>query len=597
MNDRDAQDWLNRFVHALGGEGVGALFHDACHWRDLLAFTFTLVTLDGRDRISAMLADRLAQVRPENWRLTGAAEVDEDGFTEAWFAFDTALGPAVGAFRLDGGRCRHFYTALTDLAGFEEPAGPNRPLGVRHGATRERQTWTDARRAEIAALNTDPQPHTLIIGGGQGGLALAARLRALGVPSLVVEKNPRAGDSWRNRYRTLVLHDPVWFDHMPYMPFPQNWPVFTPKDKMGDWLEAYAQLMELPVWTSTTCESAVWEVDAWRVTVIRDGARVTLHPRHLVFATGAYGPPRPIPFKGADDFIGTLIHSRDYQGAEQWKGRNCVVIGAASSAHDVAVDLWEAGAKVTMVQRSPITVVKSDTLMELGFDIYSEAALARGIDTERADHMAASLPFGPMAGRQKRLYDTIRKRDAAFYDRLAAAGFALDFGDDDSGLLMKALRTGAGYYIDVGGSELIASGEIAVISGAGVEQITETGVTLSNGRAVPADLIVACLGYQSMHETVATIVDRATADLVGPCWGLGSGVRGDPGPWVGEPRNMWKPVAHPNLWFHGGNLAMSRFYSKYLALQIKADMEGIAPAVWAGAIPRPASEARDVTAA
>ena len=592
-----AQDWLDRFAGVLGHADVGALFHDDCHWRDLLAFTFNLVTLDGRGRIAEMLTDRLGTVCPQNWRLTGTPETDEDGFTEAWFSFDTSLGPAVGALRLDGGQCRHLYTALIDLTGHKEPVGRNRPLGVRHGATRNRQTWTDARQAEIAAMGAEEHPHTLIIGGGQGGLALAARLRALGVPALIVESNPRAGDSWRNRYRTLVLHDPVWFDHMPYMPFPRNWPVFTPKDKMGDWLEAYAQVMELPIWTSTSCESAAWDGECWTVKVNRNGTPVTLRAQHLVFATGAYGPPRPIPFEGAADFHGTLIHSRDYKGAEQWKGKNCVVIGAASSAHDVAVDLWEAGAHVTMIQRSPTTVVKSDTLMELGFDTYSEDALERGVDTDRADHMAASMPFGPMAARQRRLYETIRARDADFYDRLAAAGFALDFGEDESGLMMKALRTGAGYYIDVGGSELIASGEIGVISGVGVDRVTAQGVTLSDGREVAADLIVACLGYQSMHENVATIVDRETADRVGPCWGLGSGVRGDPGPWVGEPRNMWKPVAHDNLWFHGGNLAMSRFYSKYLAMQIKARMEGIAPPVWAGAIPRPKSETRNVTAA
>ncbi len=88
----------------------------------------------------------------------------------------------------------------------------------------------------------------MIIGGGQGGIALGARLRQLGVPTIIVEKNARPGDSWRNRYRTLVLHDPVWYDHLPYIPFPEHWPVFTPKDKMGDWLEMYAKVMELNYW-------------------------------------------------------------------------------------------------------------------------------------------------------------------------------------------------------------------------------------------------------------------------------------------------------------------------------------------------------------
>ena len=592
---RAAEDWLDAFASALGrGEGAD-LFGEPCWWRDLLPFTFTLGTVEGRGRVARLVADRAGLARPANWRLTGPAQVS-GGLIEAWFAFDCALGPAVGCVRLEGGRARHLYTALVDLAGHEEPAGPRRPLGVAHGATRERETWAQVRARETAALGLEEQPYALIVGGGQGGLALGARLRALGVPSLIVERNARAGDSWRNRYRTLVLHDPVWYDHMPYLPFPETWPVFTPKDKMGDWLEAYAQVMELPLWTSTECRSARRTAEGWAVEVVRDGEPVTLTPRHLVFATGAYGPPRRVAFPGAEAFSGTLIHSCDYRGAEEWAGRRAVVIGAASSAHDVAVDLWEAGARVTMVQRSPTTVVRSSTLMEMGFDLYSEAALARGIDVDRADHIAASVPFAELGPRQKALYDEIRARDAEFYERLAASGFALDFGPDGSGLMMKAMRTGSGYYIDVGGSDLIARGEIAVARG-GVERVTAGGLRLEDGTAIAADLIVACTGYHSMHETVARIVDRATADRVGRCWGLGSGVPGDPGPWRGEPLNMWKPTAEEGLWFHGGNLALSRFHSKHLAMQLKARLEDVAPPVWEGLAPEPAEGTAEVRAA
>jgi putative flavoprotein involved in K+ transport len=125
------------------------------------------------------------------------------------------------------------------------------------------------------------------------------------------------------------------------------------------------------------------------------------------------------------------------------------------------------------------------------------------------------------------------------------------------------------------------------VSGDGVAGFTERAVRLASGREIEADLVVACIGYQSMHETVARVVSREVADRVGPCWGLGSGVPGDPGPWKGDPRNMWKPTAQEGLWFHGGNLALSRFYSKYLAMQIKARMEGIAPDVYEGVAPVP----------
>ena len=103
----------------------------------------------------------------------------------------------------------------------------------------------------------------VIVGGGQGGIALGARLRRLGVPTLIVEKNERPGDSWRKRYKSLCLHDPVWYDHLPYLPFPDHWPVFSPKDKIGDWLEMYTKVMELNYWSSTTrCKARYDEADA-----------------------------------------------------------------------------------------------------------------------------------------------------------------------------------------------------------------------------------------------------------------------------------------------------------------------------------------------
>ncbi|MEQ1954302.1 NAD(P)/FAD-dependent oxidoreductase [Mesorhizobium sp. CN2-181] len=573
-----AAAWLGAFAKALETKDVGAatdLFLDDCYWRDLLAFTWNIKTLEGRASIHDMLVAALDSARPTGWRLTGEA-TSEDGLVEAWFSFETAAGRGEGCLRLRNGKCRTLFTALSDLKGFEEKAGTSRPIGVRHKADRARRTWSEERRREEDGLGRTHQPYCVVIGGGQGGIALGARLKQLGVPAIVLEKNARAGDSWRNRYRSLVLHDPVWYDHLPYIPFPDHWPVFTPKDKMGDWLEMYARVMELNYWTSSTCTKASYDANEklWTVEVYRAGETVVLKPQHLVFATGAYGPPKMIPLPGADNFSGEILHSSQYTDGRRFGGKKVAVIGAASSGHDVSVDLWESGAEVTMIQRSPTTVVKSDTLMELAFEIYSEAAFARGTTTQKADMLVASTPFALMPEGQKKLYDHIRKRDAAFYERLASAGFALDFGEDETGLMMKAYRTGSGYYIDVGASELIIDGEIKVRSGVSIKSLTPRGILFDDGSELAADAIVCCTGYQSMHETVAQLVSRAVADKVGPCWGLGSGVRGDPGPWQGDPRNMWKPTAQEALWFHGGNLALSRFYSKYVALQIKARMEG-----------------------
>ncbi|OQM74980.1 NAD(P)/FAD-dependent oxidoreductase [Manganibacter manganicus] len=581
---KQATTWLGAFARALEARDIDAamqLFLDDCYWRDLLAFSWNIKTVAGRDAVSDMLGATIEAAQACAFHLSGEATV-EDGTVEAWFTFETAAGHGKGCLRLRNGKCRTLFTATDELKGFEEKKGPQRPLGVKHRADPNRETWSEKRRREERELGTLTQPYCVVIGGGQGGMMLGARLRQLGVPTVILEKNARPGDSWRNRYRSLVLHDPVWYDHLPYIPFPDNWPVFTPKDQMGDWLEMYAKVMELHYWTSSSCTGATYDAASktWTVEVDRDGERVVLKPKQLVFATGAYGPPRMIDLPGSEAFQGEILHSSQYADGSRFRGKACAVIGAASSGHDVSVDLWESGAKVTMIQRSPTTVAKSATLMALAFDTYSEDALARGITTDNADWMAASTPFALMPETQKPLYDKIRARDAEFYERLAGSGFAIDFGEDETGLMMKAVRTGSGYYIDVGASDLIIDGEIGVVGGTGIKALTPTGILFEDGRELAADVIIACTGYQSMHETVAQLVSREAADRIGPCWGLGSGVKGDPGPWKGDPRNMWKPTAHEALWFHGGNLALSRFYSKFVAMQIKARMEGIPTSVY-----------------
>ena len=582
----EAAAWLATLGDTLASGDVDAtldLFADDCYWRDLVAFTWNVKTMEGKPAIAAMLRATLAAARPSDWQVTTASGSRGEPI-KAWFTFSTAAGKGNGILSLEGEKCRTILTTLQSLDGHEEASGRTRPMGVRHGADRNRKTWSEERAREAEALASGAaQPYCLIIGGGQGGIMLGARLRQLGVPTVIVEKNAKPGDSWRNRYRSLVLHDPVWYDHLPYIPFPDNWPVFTPKDKMGDWLEMYVKGMELTYWGGTECVSARFDPSEkrWAVELLRDGRPMTLHPTQLVFATGAYGPPKMIDMAGANDFAGEMIHSSQYSDGAPYKGRKVAVIGAASSAHDVAVDLWEAGADVTMVQRSPTTVVRSDTLMELAFDIYSENAVENGIDVDKADMIAASTPFALQPPIQRALYERIRARDADFYRRLAATGFLLDFGPDETGLMMKAYRTGSGYYVDVGASQLIIDGEIGIKAGSEIKRLTPTGLRFADGSEMAADAIIQSTGFQSMHEVVAKIVSREVADSIGTCWGLGSGTRHDPGPWHGELRNMYKPVAQENLWFQGGNLALSRFFSKFVALQIKARMEGIDTPVYA----------------
>lgn len=572
--------WLELFDAALTRSDVQAatqLFTTDCHWRDLIGFTWNLKTVEGRDGVQDLLAATLSATQAANWRTEGEAS-RANGVTEGWFTFETAVGRGRGYARLKDGLCWTLLTTLYELQGFEEKKGARRIKGAEHGVQKGRQNWTERRQQEEAELGISVQPYVVVIGGGQGGIGLGARLKRLGVPALIIDKHPRPGDQWRSRYKSLCLHDPVWYDHMPYLPFPDDWPVFCPKDKIGDWLEMYTKVMELNYWPSTECIKAKYDDEAkeWEVHVMRDGQPLVLWPKQVVFALGMSGVANVPQIEGADTFKGIQHHSSKHPGGDAFKGKKAIVLGANNSAHDICADLWENGADVTMLQRSSTHIVRSDSLMDLALGgLYSEQALEKGITTDMADLIFASVPFRIMHTFHIPVYEEIQKRDADLYDRLRKAGFMLDFGDDGSGLFMKYLRRGSGYYIDVGACDLVANGDVKLKSGVDIARITEHSVVLSDGTELEADLIVYATGYGSMNGWVERLVSPEMAAKVGKCWGLGSDTTKDPGPWEGELRNMWKPTQQEALWFHGGNLHQSRHYSRYLALQLKARMEGL----------------------
>ncbi|MBB2890431.1 flavin-containing monooxygenase [Flexivirga oryzae] len=583
-----AEAWLADFDAALRARDIDTatgLFATQSFWRDLVSFTWNIRTAEGRDGIHNLLQHTLDTTDPADWALS-EEPTEAGGVTECWITFETAVGRAKGHLRLkeEDGETRAWtlLTSLRELKGHEENQGTRRPQGVEHQLARGRKSWLEKKQDEEANLGRSQQPYVVVIGGGQGGIALGARLRQLKVPHVVLDKHDRPGDQWRGRYKSLCLHDPVWYDHLPYLQFPPNWPVFAPKDKIGDWLEMYTRVMDVPYWTRSTVTSATFDEDTktWRVVVDKDGEEIVLEPKQLVFATGMSGKPNLPSFPGMDVFEGEQQHSSQHPGPEAYTGKKVVVIGSNNSAHDICGALWEHDADVTMVQRSSTHIVKSASLMDIGLgDLYSERAVASGVTTDKADMIFASLPYRIMHEFQIPLYEKMAERDKDFYDRLEKVGFQHDWGDDGSGLFMKYLRRGSGYYIDVGAAELVCDGKVKLAHG-NVDHLTKNSVVLEDGTELPADLVVYATGYGSMNGWVADIIDQETADKVGKVWGLGSDTTKDPGPWEGEQRNMWKPTQQEALWFHGGNLHQSRHYSLYLALQLKARYEGIPTPVY-----------------
>ena len=570
-----AQHWLARFAEALQSQDVGAaadMFMADGLWRDILAFTWTIETMSGRAAIEAARNQMLARTKPANFHIppkhTAPRWVSRAGTEsiEAIFEFETAFGPAHGIVRLvpDPQAPSHLrawtlLTALQELRGHEEAFKRRAP----EDATRDfgAANWLD--RRDAARDYADRDPAVLVVGGGQAGLSIAARLQQLGVDTLIVDRHERIGDNWRKRYHSLTLHNEVHVNHLPYMPFPPNFPVYIPKDKLANWFESYVEAMELNFWTGTELAGGSYD-DAhkqWSVTLRRsdDSTRI-MHPRHLIFATGVSSIPVTPELPGLADFAGTAVHSGAFNNAEQWRGKKALVLGSGTSGHDVAQELHAHGADVTMIQRSKTYVVSLQEAQSV-YAIYSE-----GIAFEDCDLLAASFPY-PVLQRSYQL-STARGRevDKALLAGLEKSGFRLHYGEDETGFQMMYLRRGGGYYFNVGCSDLIISGKIKLLQFSDIEKFVAQGARLRDGNIVPADLLVLATGYKNQQDTVRAYLGGAVADKIGPVWGFDDG---------GELRNMWRRTAQPGLWFTAGSLAQCRIFSRYLAIQIKALETGL----------------------
>ena len=395
----------------------------------------------------------------------------------------------------------------------------------------------------------------------------------LNVDALMVDRNDNIGDNWRGRYHQLTLHDPVWFDHMPYLPFPAHWPVFTPKDKLGQWFETYARSLELNVWMKTNIKSSSWSESEhrWTVTVERtkkDGTKETrtFHPRHLVQATGHSGKKNFPTMKGMENFKGHLLcHSSEFPGARPSKGetRKAVVVGCCNSGHDISQSFYENGYDVTMVQRSSTCVISSESITEISLGgLYDET----GPPTEDADTWLMGTPTSVLKHIQIKVTALQGEKDKATLEGLKKAGFKLDSGPDNAGLFIKYFQRGGGYYIDVGASQLIVDGKIKIKQGQEIDEILPHGIRFADGTELEADEIIFATGYQNMRSEARTIFGDELADRVGDIWGFNE---------EGEFRTIWQKSGHPAFWFMGGNLGFCRYYSRILALQIKAREEGL----------------------
>jgi cation diffusion facilitator CzcD-associated flavoprotein CzcO len=570
-----AESWLSQFENALEHpDELGALFHGESYWRDVLALSWNIQTINGAEAILKELKARSRSATPKNF------QIDPDRATprrvtragtnsiEIMFKFETAVGRGNGILRLtpdtaDGKlKAWTLLTTLEELKGFEERLGVARPRGDAYSRDFRGPNWLDLRKA--SAEYTDHDPAVLIIGGGQSGLSIAARLKQLNVDTLIIDRGLRIGDNWRKRYHALTLHNQVQVNHLPYMLFPPNWPTYIPKDKLANWFEAYVEAMELNFWTETEFEGGSYDEQQgrWTVTLRRAGVTRTMHPRHVVLATGVSGIPSLPDIAGLKDFAGKVVHSSRYDDGENWKGKSAIVIGTGNSGHDIAQDLYSSGTEVTIVQRSPTLIVSIEPSAQLVYSPYNEGTL------DDNDLIATSMPLALARKSHAMVTEQSKELDKELLEGLERVGFKLDFGEDNTGWQFKYLTRGGGYYFNVGCSDLIVKGEIRLKQFADIDTFTAAGAKMKNGETIPADLIVLATGYKRQEELVRKLFGEEVTKRVGTIWGFGD---------EQELRNMYVRTGQPGLWFIAGGLAQCRIGSKYLALQIKAIEEGLLP--------------------
>jgi putative flavoprotein involved in K+ transport len=565
--------WLAEFQRALAQHDdalLETLFHADSHWRDVLALTWRMRTFTGAHAIVKELRGHVGRVRPTGFEIdpqrTPPRWVKRAGTrtVEAIFRFETDQGRGAGVLRLtpqdnddNALKAWTLLTALEELKGFEEQIGKTRPKGTSYSRDFRGPNWLDLRKS--AGEYVDGDPTVLIVGGGQAGLSIAARLKQLQVDALIVDRERRVGDNWRNRYHALTLHNQVHVNHLPYMPFPPSWPTYIPKDKLAGWFEAYVQAMEINYWTATEFEGGKYDdkEERWSVVLRRpNGTKREMHPRHVVMATGVSGIPNLPDLPGLADFGGKVLHSSRYDDGETWRGGSAIVIGTGNSGHDIAQDLHSAGVRVTLVQRSPTLIVNIEPSAQLVYSLYDE-----GPPVEDCDLITASMPLSLTRKSHVVFTEEAKRLDRDLLDKLARIGFKLDFGEDGTGWQFKYLTRGGGYYFNVGCSNLIVEGAIRLLQWADIAKFIAEGARLRSGETVAADLIVLATGYKGQEALVSKLFGTDVSERIGPIWGFGD---------EQELRNMFTRTAQPGLWFIAGSFAQCRIYSKYLALQIKA---------------------------
>lgn len=396
---------------------------------------------------------------------------------------------------------------------------------------------------------------------------MAARLKALGIDNLIIEKD-EIGDIWRKRYEYLSLHFPHWPDALPYFPYPKGWPTYTPAQKQGLYMQWYASALDLNIWTKSTVIDAKQDEEGnWTITINKEGKDTrVLHPKQLIVATSLCGLPSMPAVPGMKDFKGEIRHSTAHDSSRGFK-KVCVV-GTSSSGFDTAFDCSRRGIEVTLLQRSPTYVMSLTHSVPRVLGAYAPDPKTGNLPVlEEQDRLFFSTPVGPGEELSRRNAKVLEGLDKPLLDALNARGLRTWRGQRSTGNATLGQTRNGGFYFDAGACEHIINGKIKVEPGY-IESFTEDKVFLNGGRERDFDLVVFATGFTNTIESIRGILGEEIASKVGPIWGIDE---------EGEVKTAFRESGVKNLWITVGFLPLTRYVSKLIALRLKALKEGISP--------------------
>ncbi|BEJ12734.1 hypothetical protein CspHIS471_0211940 [Cutaneotrichosporon sp. HIS471] len=565
---QDVTASLSAALEAGDADAFTALFIEKGVWRDKLAYTWDYRTFNFTEAIGKAAADLLPSTRSNKFELfTPLPSIQRPypdlEYVQFCLKFDTPLVHATAMVNAvltnDGWKLWTLHTVAEDLIQFPEvpPADGHMTGDISFEAQREKE-------------DDEIRPDVVIVGGGQNGLALAARLKALGISALIVERAATVGEVWRKRYEYLSLHFPHWADHLPYFPYPEHWPTYTPAQKQGMYMEWYAQAMELAIWANSSVVDAKQDANGWTININKGGIEVrTLHPKHVVMATSLCGVPMTPDVPGLEEWNGVARHSTAHDSSRNWVGKKVLVVGTSSSGFDTAYDCARRDIDVTILQRSPTYIMSLTHSVPRAIGIYEPVNGIRP-NLEEQDRIAFAMPVGPSEELGRRNAQVLENLDRDLLDGLHAKGLRTWRGQRGTGNGTLGQTRNGGFYFDAGACDQIINGKIKVEQGH-VERFTSDKVILSGGREREYDLVVFATGFSSTVDSVKATLGEEIASRCGPIWGIDE---------EGEFRSAYKHSGVENLWIMVGYLPYTRYHSKRMAIRIKALLEGISPAAY-----------------